>query len=1191
MRKNIALGGISRIPGGATSGDGDLSIAVNVANDGQGLQLLEQPHVLFPLEQGEELLCIHTPEGDEKHYITQLVVGSTAETDASSDSSDSDDPEASPETDEESPEVGESVSEVVEATPVDPYDPIAPSVSSWTQNEATPYPTASSYTPTTIATAVGELFEEKMEAQVADRESDDGGVSRIGSNLDAPSQYGVYLIWRRDDGDGTSTIMQTIDITAYGAVTAIQAIGNTLACNHAGVPQTDDDEMPAAADAELRFYLFKKENDGETLMQYVPLGGRPPFLKIRFGLKSKFKWWPTTESEFKTSDNVKKKYKKYGGITTFNKAYTDTIPVYLGDYDSDDEDKNWWPPVEVVDEIKRQLDAGDSPTWHGQSASAIFEALFGHWQPTYSIEGVESPDGNTNVDGIKNAWTRNILGCYNRFIYEQQKDNKFVFPFYVRYGYEMFDGSVMMHSYPVLMIPNSRGPIFALDGWQGIDAGMKYEGESYEKTLITTHGRTYGFASTLMHQITALTEQEYTRLGYWRDLIQGISIYVTPPLYNYNQGGQVFGWHSMSPTDPSNNNEDPWAKHYTVGKVVYGSNDSSAINGEVKMDYAFANLIQNDKIFKPYGSFTINGTSRSFNSPAYCMTVPQKDDKDIMELHESAGQFFKLATIDFDKVVYYAEHGMNDGEVEIRNKVLNTISARELMPDDSGTHDKISADILYGYNRRLNMAGVKRVISPPLPLVTQWAHDYTSTSNTGFYYGEEVRINNHGKTARMLTYGAQLGVTWPKFIFYPGHDAREVIISRSSGDVTKKYRVKLKEHKFLNGMFWLGDFTNKSDSIEDFPTTDSLTPSSANRIVDEGNKIFTSATDNPFYVPIGNINVIGDGQVRALASATQAMSQGQFGQHPMYAFTSTGVWALTVDNSGGWGTVQPMTRDVIGTNSQPLSLDSTVIFLTERGLLQLAGATVEILSDVLSTTDTALDLNKFSALADAIDTKFGLVQVIPSQTEGEDPTIITTMPTYAHMRTKAVAFTNMHFPMGDANLGYDSDNQRIYVTPHGEDFSWVYNIKSRLWTQATTHLDKQVPSYPELISQQGSDVVLVSVDGGVVSNRYPNGLVVTRPIKFQDMGLLKKWREMILRGQFKNYTLTTPMVMTALWGTRDWNKFALVASSQGSRITRWGGSPYFGHVVLVALHGNNAYNIQVNGIDVDVEEEQINKLR
>ena len=95
----------------------------------------------------------------------------------------------------------------------------------------------------------------------------------------------------------------------------------------------------------------------------------------------------------------------------------------------------------------------------------------------------------------------------------------------------------------------------------------------------------------------------------------------------------------------------------------------------------------------------------------------------------------------------------------------------------------------------------------------------------------------------------------------------------------------------------------------------------------------------------------------------------------------------------------------------------------------------------------------------------------------------------------------------------------------------------------------------------------------------------------EDMGVLKKWREMMLRGQFKNYQTTPPMVMSALWGSRNWHDYALVASSRGSRITRWSGSPYFGHVVLVAMHGNNEYNIQVNGIDAEIDVEQINKLR
>lgn len=1133
MKKDIAFGGVTRIPGGALSSDGDLCAAVDVCNDGAGLEMLEKPDVLFALKNEtssglaytEELLCVHEPEGEEKHYITQLVVVN-ANVQAAPAVEDSDNPSAGTGGNEQVEEVEPVESEPI--TPDDPYiEPTHDDPPDIDDNEVfddvVPYiPPESAETYPPVPTS----DYESAEGNENQNHNDNGGTSVTppsGGSITLPTTPGVYLIWSKDNGDATRTVMQYIDITAYGKVTAIQPMGNTLICNHEGTSEVSP---------EIRYYLFKVE-DGE----YVPLGSNPPFVDITFGLESTFEYWPKTESTFKDSNT---KYKNYGGISITSYPYTDTVSVYWGDYAN----SSYVPPYEEYP-----------------------DGALDHWSGTYSIENVTSPDGKTDIAGMKVNWTTMALGCYNKFIAEQHKNNKFVFPFYVRYAVELYDGSLIMHSYPVLLIPNSRGPIFALDGKYGLKADRDDVEETYEKVRLEFLGRTYGFSSELRHQIKALSANEHARLENWKDLIRGINIYVTPPIYNYKQGGQVLGWHSMSSLDPANNGKDPWAGHYTQGKVKYGAGYLSVKIGDTTLEEAFRIMLNDNKIFWRYNS--------TYKTPNYCLTIPQKDEKEILELHENAGQFYKLASIDFEDLLTYTTSGMSDAAVLRDNKnknLVNTISNQDIMQDDNGSHDTMSADVLYGYNRRLNMANVSKILHSPLPLHTQFPTDYTTSHN----YHEILYVKNKGVTAELRTTSTSANVTWPKFLFYPGKDAQEAIIIHNSA----RYKVKLKEHKALNGMFWLSDFLNdKADLSSHILSTSAaaaitITTEESNKIVDERNKIYTSETDNPFYVPFGNINIAGGGEVRALCSATQAMSQGQFGQHPMYCFTSEGVWAMTVGDTGGWATIQPVTRDVISEQTKPLSLDSTVVFLTERGLLQLAGSDIKVLSDVLQGADPLL-----------LDTpNFGLHRL--DDLCGENAT-----GTGALLEV-ATALAEGKFPE-KAWLAYDYDNARIYVTPwddsldYGTHGSWVYNLKSGLWTQASATIDRQVPTYPELETQSGGNVVKISVDRAIQGNLCAKGLVISRPIKLADMGLLKRWREIAVRGRFKPYSTA---VQVALWGTRDWIDHALVASSTRNRLTRWSGSPYFGHSVALFLTKPN-YAMQVAGMDVEVDAEHDNKLR
>ena len=1130
MRKDIAFGGVSRVPGGALSSDGDLCAAVDVCNDGMGLEMLEKPTLLFELEDGEELLCIHEPEGEGKHYITQIVVEGEADN-APTTRSSSLDPITSDETFEE----------------VEGYESTLASI---------------------------------QEAVAKETDNDNGATSyapSLNTTLAAPTEEGVYLLWNLENGDGTRTIMQIIDISDYGKVTAVQPMGNIIVCNHEGNTYS----------ASLRYYLWRPDDE-----EYKSLGSAPPFIDISFGLESTFKYYPETSSTFKSGTSGE--YDKYGGISIKSTLYTDTVPLWWSKYKT----RAWVPPYDIAVNQKHTSSYAYGSEDDGQESVDTDTNRMTHFEGTYSLDGVESPDGKTDVAGTKANWTTMALGAYNKFIAEQTKDNKFVFPFYVRYAIELYDGSLIMHSYPVLMIPNSRGPVFALDGAYGLNADLGDNTKSYEKVTFLFQGRVYGFASELHKKIKKLTADAYERLENWKDLIRGVNIYITPPIYNYKQGGQVLGWQSMSSADPENNGVDPWLHHYTVGRVLDANGNVlkeaagiTSMEDQEKQSTSMMSCFTNNSVVPANTIFQKwpSAVSGSNVAPGYFLSIPQKEELEIEELHDNAGQFYKLASIDFDellRIVNPTTGDENEKKVDFRNKILTTISNQDIMQDDNLTHDKRSANVLYGYNRRLNEADVTREMHSPLLPSTMFPIAPTFITNQSYSvfpmdWSVVVVAQNGGVMSRLVRHSYTMDeyrTLLPNYLFYPNTAADEVWIKLSGAYVTPRYyRVRLKEHKALNGKFWRGDFYNKHQSLDEHEITSQderyneivtalASSENVNNIVDESNKIYTSETDNPFYVPLGNINIAGGGEVRALAAATQAMSQGQFGQHPMYCFTSEGVWAMTVGDNGGWATIQPVTRDVISEHTMPLSLDSTVVFLTERGLLQLAGSQIKVLSDVLQGADPLLldspnfGLHRLDDLCGATDSS-GLLTVATSLADGKFPE--------------------------QAWLAYDYDNARIYVSPQDGGGSWVYNLKSELWTQASTALDRQIVSYPECEAQCGGKVVRISVDRAILGNLCDKGLVITRPIKLADMGLLKRWREIAVRGRFKPYSTA---VQVALWGTRDWVDSALVASSTRNRLTRWGGSPYFGHSVALFLTKPN-YAMQVAGMDVEVDAEHDNKLR
>ena len=64
---------------------------------------------------------------------------------------------------------------------------------------------------------------------------------------------------------------------------------------------------------------------------------------------------------------------------------------------------------------------------------------------------------NEFSDNNKTRITDQVLAHINKFIAERSTNKgKFIFPFFVRYAYRLYDGTLTMHSAPILMIASFR---------------------------------------------------------------------------------------------------------------------------------------------------------------------------------------------------------------------------------------------------------------------------------------------------------------------------------------------------------------------------------------------------------------------------------------------------------------------------------------------------------------------------------------------------------------------------------------------------------------------------------------------------------------------------------------------------------------------------------------------------------------
>ena len=307
-------------------------------------------------------------------------------------------------------------------------------------------------------------------------------------------------------------------------------------------------------------------------------------------------------------------------------------------------------------------------------------------------------------------------------------------------------------------------------------------------------------------------------------------------------------------------------------------------------------------------------------------------------------------------------------------------------------------------------------------------------------------------------------------------------------------------------------------------------------------------------------NSVGNGEITALSSATKAISEGQFGQFPMFAFTTEGVWAMEVNETGGYSSKQPITRDILKGN-KVLQLDQAIAYPTDKGIMLLEGANSQCITSVLDGTFNPFSIIKYMQIVG----EFGF----------EDHN------------------SNYDFKefIKNSVLAYDYVNSRIYVSNNEYGYSYVYCTISGKWSIITESFTGTINSYPESIVTmrpvQRGDIPVTETVYDLTGNEYfSTAMVITRPLKFGMPDTLKSVFTVVSRGMFSK---RSDILKTVLLGSIDGINYIPVASSLSGEIRniRGSGYKYFRLMHELRLKHDECFN----GVEIEFQPKRTNELR
>lgn len=232
----------------------------------------------------------------------------------------------------------------------------------------------------------------------------------------------------------------------------------------------------------------------------------------------------------------------------------------------------------------------------------------------------------------------------------------------------------------------------------------------------------------------------------------------------------------------------------------------------------------------------------------------------------------------------------------------------------------------------------------------------------------------------------------------------------------------------------LADFTFDADyNVTSF----TLKNVAENRVYTRKNVMRVSSVDNPLFFPAASTYSF-DADIVAVCSNTVAVSQGQFGQHPLYVFTTEGVWLMSVDVSGAGSYLaqMPCSREICN-NAAGVSVTTRgVVFPTAKGLMLINGSEVVNISQALAGLQT--------------------------------PELRRTDGTIGHIcgivgREALCGCAPFIDYLAGAFTAFDYNGDLLYVCNAAHDYVYVYNNSSGVWSTADGRYSAKVEYSDRLI--------------------------------------------------------------------------------------------------------------------------------
>ena len=283
------------------------------------------------------------------------------------------------------------------------------------------------------------------------------------------------------------------------------------------------------------------------------------------------------------------------------------------------------------------------------------------------------------------------------------------------------------------------------------------------------------------------------------------------------------------------------------------------------------------------------------------------------------------------------------------------------------------------------------------------------------------------------------------------------------------------------------------------------------------NQLYASSVDSLYTFPISS-RFTYTGDVLGVGNISVPLSTGQFGQFAMYVFTTDGVYALGVNETGDFMASTAVSRDVCISSKQILSIEQAIIFATKKGLCAIIGGEVKDLSSTMTGHKYVLSESILGYL-ERCDFS-GLVETLRDDRQ----------------------FTSF---IASCRMTYDYVGKRIILFNSKVDYALVYRLQESTWHTISlpegASFQNVINSYPDAL------VAMTMPKNGMIKSRIldfstvldakdttteTSSVIITRTIDLDNPDVLKTINHLKIRGRYERYYIDS----CKYWLIADWKE-------------------------------------------------------